>query len=1343
LSLPALLTSSAAQAQTKPRVQVPAERRSESQALVQQLLKQGKIMRSSDAKRGMKGYALSVMQGTTIEKFPIEVIGNLEKVMGGGDLVLIRVTGGTVVKRESGIVAGMSGSPVYINGKLLGAIAIGFGFPKEPIGGVTPITQMIETSLPDPSRARVVAPSGASRPAAAAEKTSTQKPAQQTTAQRLSALRAMSTQVAVYRPTTPLRVAGRDIARVVVTRDKKRLALAEGPHGTTMTMRPCSLLLQISGMSAASLPRMRQMLEPYGIEPVMGGGTLGGSMGARNVQVMGPSSRKTGVNPPFTPGGAIGVQMASGDIDMTGVGTITYRLGNRVLAFGHPMFGIGAVSLPMTTSFVHDIFPSYNVSFKLASPVKVVGALQQDNSFAVGGTVGMKAEMVPMRVFLHNPNRQIRKNYRVQLMKDPLFTPMLAINVAFETLSGTLGMESDKMLRLGMRMNIQGQKPIVRYNYVYAQDEVFMPALNQLFEPIILTQMNTFKRAPIQSIDFSVTVEPTRKTARIRKIFADRNRVKAGEDFRVSVVLEPTTAPDKPITRTFTFSVPEDAPTGTVRVAAGPADDYWTLQTRVGEAPPRPTNLQELLAAYEKIGASDELLVSASTPRTFLMVDRNRVPNPPSSWQKLLRNTSSTAVSAYNEVQSRREKSEFSLSGSQFLVMAVESRKHSDKIGPDSPTGNTTSPSDSIVPMPETSSSTASSEASIESEVSEVWSRNPIVSSMQDYSTLTRALSGDRSALSSLYGGGSSGVTNPSNMSSALSGSLPLGAQANAWRSQMLRAQSRVQADRSMSSASGAFKAQTPGTTVRPVTPGVVTPTPVPTATPTPTPTPTPSSDGSKGLGRAAQRWIQSSQVEFARGDFQGAQVTNTGIVQLAPTGKLLATTTEPFAWSIAADGRGNTYLGTGNEARIIKIDANGTTSTLYDGQEVAVTALTTDAAGNLYAGVSPGGRILRFSLSGERGVIFNTGQTFVWALEFDAQGRLLIATGGERGALYRINIPTEASSITERSSTPSSAQPLTRVVERHVRAISLRGSDIFVGTGDDAVLYQVDGTSGAATALFQVAQQQSTTTSAQSSDSTNNSEYSVPFMMGGGGSGVMYLLMASEMPNIGARPLTPGRNLGAEILAVSAAPDGVYFGTSINGTIYRWSAERGVTPIYTAAQEQSIYSLRRGGDGSLYAATGDKGMVYQIKPGANPKETRAARLIEATQLQALAIGTSPTGDLVVGTGNNAAAYRIPLSQNGGGLFMSNVFDAKNIVRWGALRMTGNGVAVETRSGNTLEPDATWSSWQPAATNDLGELRVASPPARYLQYRARLSGGALASSNNAAQLSRIEVLFRA
>ena len=140
-----------AQAQTEPDNPTPLASKTQSQSLVQQLLREGKVMRAGDAKRGMKGYALSVFQGTKIEKFNIEVLGTLERVQGGGDLVMIRVLDGPVVTRQSGIIQGMSGSPVYINGKLLGAIAIGFGFPKEPIGGVTPITEMIEGALPDNS----------------------------------------------------------------------------------------------------------------------------------------------------------------------------------------------------------------------------------------------------------------------------------------------------------------------------------------------------------------------------------------------------------------------------------------------------------------------------------------------------------------------------------------------------------------------------------------------------------------------------------------------------------------------------------------------------------------------------------------------------------------------------------------------------------------------------------------------------------------------------------------------------------------------------------------------------------------------------------------------------------------------------------------------------------------------------------------------------------------------------------------------------------------------------------------------------------------------------------------
>ncbi len=152
--LSAVLNSSVAQAQTKPDTQTPRVDRAQAQAMIKQLLREGKIMRADEAKRGMRGIGRSVFQGTKIEEFHIEVIGTLKKVMGGGDLVLIKVLDGPVVKRQSGIIAGMSGSPVYINGKMLGAIAIGFGFPKEPIGGVTPITQMIEGALPDNSETK-------------------------------------------------------------------------------------------------------------------------------------------------------------------------------------------------------------------------------------------------------------------------------------------------------------------------------------------------------------------------------------------------------------------------------------------------------------------------------------------------------------------------------------------------------------------------------------------------------------------------------------------------------------------------------------------------------------------------------------------------------------------------------------------------------------------------------------------------------------------------------------------------------------------------------------------------------------------------------------------------------------------------------------------------------------------------------------------------------------------------------------------------------------------------------------------------------------------------------------
>jgi hypothetical protein len=297
------------------RAQLRSKAAQESQALVQKLLREGKIMRSRDAKRGMRGVGYSVFQGTKIEKFNVEILGNLERVMGGGDLVMIRVLDGPVVQRNSGIIQGMSGSPVYINGKLLGAIAIGFGFPKEPIGGITPITQMIEATLPDNS-----------------------KPP-------LPVKIAKSPVDESYQAKEPFRVANRLVSRVDVSLNPRKPAFSGSPLSSTMTMRPCTRLILLVWRFTAKSGALEPHVRAYGLTPMIGGSMMSS---AQRAQVFGPSSQKSGVKANLAPGAAIGVQLASGDIDATGVGTVTYRLGNRVLAFGHPMFGLGSVSMPMT-----------------------------------------------------------------------------------------------------------------------------------------------------------------------------------------------------------------------------------------------------------------------------------------------------------------------------------------------------------------------------------------------------------------------------------------------------------------------------------------------------------------------------------------------------------------------------------------------------------------------------------------------------------------------------------------------------------------------------------------------------------------------------------------------------------------------------------------------------------------------------------------------------------------------------------------------------------------------------------------------------------------------------------
>jgi len=1220
-----VVISSPSFSQTKPKITVPAEKPLQAKALVAQLLKEGKIIRSSSVKRGMMGYGLSVFQGTKIEKFPIVVLGNLERVQGGGDIILIKVLGGPVVQRQTGIIAGMSGSPVFINGKMLGAIALGWGFPKEPIGGVTPITEMIETSLPDPARAKPSTPIPTAKPATVA-----------------------------YAPSTPLTLAGHKIARMEISRDSKRLALRGPESGATMTMRPVDTLLQVSGFSEKSLTRLKQVFEPYQITPMIG-----------------PSSKKTVAAPPIEPGSAMGVQLVSGDMDQTAVGTITFRYGNRILGFGHPMFGQGASSLPLTSAYVHEIFPSYQRSFKLASPIATAGAIQQDTQFAVGGTLGAKADTIPMSISIAEAARNIQRTYNVQVMKDPILTPQLIVAVASEAIETKLGLTSDKMVRVSLKMEIENAPPVVRTNYLYANDVVTQAALVDLTQTLMLTQMNEFGKGSVKRVDLSVVVEEGRQTAIIKAMTANKNKIKAGETVSVSVQLEPTTTPGKTVTRTFQFKVPEDSPTGVLRLAASASVNFWPLQVRVGGAPPEPTNLRELMTAWNKVGSYNELMVQASTPRQFLQVDDQKISNPAPSWSRLMQNARTTTVGAYNETEVRRQSTPYMLDGAQFLTIPVESANNDDQATAAATEGDASVVTPVVVdetPIEATPLPDFNDEAATDDDRS----------TQSDSTRFAAPPANGRWGNSDENKDWSQQFAPPALLKPYFKASSKLAPKPSEQQAGK-EVPSRNEGDRPV-----AGSAPAPGATP--------TPTPAPVPTPTPVPTPAPIV-GSKGVGRPAQSWIQSGAPDFLKGKFDGAFVNSTGEIKAAPAVKQIAQTSEPFVWSIAGDNAGNVYLGTGlssgNKARILKVDASGKQSVFWQGDGVAVTALVIDSAGTLYAGVAPSGKVIGINRNGKSTMVADSDKGFVWSLSWK-DDELLIAIGGEEGQI--IAIPNAAQEFKNIDSTNGlAAHTEVSVPQKHIRSISSLGNDIFFGTGADGVLYRFNHATRKLDALWQAGD-------AKTAAST-------------------------------------------EVLAVAAAPEGVYFGTSANGNIYRWSETGGVETIYSSPQK-SIFALERTPDGTLYAATGDAGVVYQIRPSTSAEDTRVARLLEPDQRQALALATV-ANNLLVGTGNGGAAYRVNLQNDADGTYLSPIFDAKSNVRWGTLRYLGSGANIETRSGNTFEPDVSWSDWQSAKSNDLGELSVASPAARYLQYRVRVSGNQSTPDAEEAAISRIEVIYRA
>src|SRR6185369_17048600 len=345
-----------------------------------------------DIRPGMKGTARTVFSGTETEEFGVEVLGVLPGFPGPRQSAIIaRLTGANVEK--TGVFAGMSGSPVWIDGKLVGAIAFSFPFSKEPIAGITPIKQMIDLfdkgseNNTKPKEPRAVS---FSQLAATDFKPNLPKP-------EVSSISLMAP-VSAGSPLIPL-------------------------LGQQMT--PIATPLVFSGISQESLSTFAPQLMANGLLPVSGAG------GSAPITPMGSVDEKN-----FPPGSSISVQLVRGDYSLAASGTVTLRDGDRIYAFGHPFLSLGSSDMPMTECSVVTVVPNVNNSFKLAVPGQMVGSISQDRASGIFGLLKQEPKMIPVKVNLHT-SRDRTESYSYEIANDTFLTPLLLNITVFNTITSS------------------------------------------------------------------------------------------------------------------------------------------------------------------------------------------------------------------------------------------------------------------------------------------------------------------------------------------------------------------------------------------------------------------------------------------------------------------------------------------------------------------------------------------------------------------------------------------------------------------------------------------------------------------------------------------------------------------------------------------------------------------------------------------------------------------------------------------------------------------------------------------------------------------------------------------
>ncbi len=542
------------------------------------------IMPLDQIHEGMRGTALTVFQGVKPESMDVEVLGVLHNVNGPkGDIILVRLHGSK--PEYTGVVAGMSGSPVYFNGKLAGALAFRIGeFSKEPIAGVTPIAEMLEISALDHSP--------------------------------------------THSPALPTLRAG-------LTENGAAMQTASPGEGSAVPdsnysdyLRPIDTPLVFNGFSADTLQRYSSQFAAVGIVPVMG---IGAASDVKQPE-------------PIEAGSAVSAVLVRGDMDIAATCTVTYVDPQRLLACGHPLLQFGEVDLPMTKATVLATLPSPMNAFKIVNTTETVGAFVQDRQNGIMGVPGQESKMIPVTVAMHTQGDHgvATKEFHYEILNNARLSPLAMMATVFNALHGTNEYGEDITYRMNGVLSVKGYPDVTLRNMFAPQDNgqpaaaLAAATIGDRFGRIY---SNPFDAPDVEGVKLDFDLVRERRSARLEAARTDMTEARPGDQITVETVIRPYRG--ERLVRQIPIRIPTSTSKGTLRILVSDGDTLDRMR-RGTPMMNRGLGLAPTIALLNKERANDRDYVSLIQTDPEAMVADKVMPTLPLSVMNVMENMRGT-----------------------------------------------------------------------------------------------------------------------------------------------------------------------------------------------------------------------------------------------------------------------------------------------------------------------------------------------------------------------------------------------------------------------------------------------------------------------------------------------------------------------------------------------------------------------------------------------------------------------------------------------------------------------------------------------------------------------------